>query len=197
LYAKLRAGCGLYGSTIFPKCLEKSLMGNQPKYSNYRAGLEVLGQQYLAHISELSSSTTSLSEAQLREARKDLSDKHSLSCSQERQAIIAQSRIDRAAARERYLQAEWWQLQLRKEGQLAKMLGSALPGESPQELGRLAEEDRLRAKEGLVALSGPGQQISYKRLDELVPEERKARLQAELMQREWIRERRARRQSLG
>jgi hypothetical protein len=88
-------------------------------------------------------------------------------------------------------------LQLRQEGQLAKMLGTALPGESPQELQRLAEEDRLRAKEGLVALSGPGEQISYKRLDDLVPEDRPARLQAEWMQSEWIRERRARRQSLG
>jgi hypothetical protein len=172
-------------------------MDNQPKWSNYIAGLEVLGQEYLSHLWELSSSTPSLSEGQLREARKDLSDKHSLSCSQERQAIIAQSRSDRAAARERYLQAEWRELQLRKEGQLAKMLGSALPGESPQELGRLAEEDRLRAKEGLVALSGPGEQISYKRLDDLVPEERPARLDAEWMQSEWIRERRARRQSLG
>lgn len=171
-------------------------MDNQPKWSNYSAGLEVLGQEYQAHLWELSS-TSSLSEAQLREARKDLRDKHSVFCSQERQAIIAQSRSDRAAARERYLEAEWRNLQLRQEGQLAKMLGSALSGESPQELHRLAEEDRLRAKEGLVALSGPGEQFSYKRLDELVPQDRPARLQAEWMQSEWIRERRARRLSLG
>jgi hypothetical protein len=176
--------------------LENYLLDNPPKYSNYSAGLEVLGQQYLANLSELSL-TPSLSEAQLGEASKDLSDKHSLSCSQERQALIAQSRSDRAAARERYLEAEWRNLQLRQEGQLAKMLGSALPGESPQELQRLAEEDRLRAQEGLVALSGPGGQISYKRLDGLVPEDRNARLEAEWMQSEWIRERRARRQSLG
>jgi hypothetical protein len=181
---------------IFPKCLEKYLMDSQPKWSNYSAGLEVLGQEYLSHLSELSS-TPSLSEAQLREARKNLSGEHSLSCSQERQAIIAQSHSDRAAARERYLQAEWRNLQLRQEGQLAKMLGSALPGESPQELQRLAEEDRLRAKEGLVALSGPGEEISYKRLDELVPEDRGARLQAELMHSGWMRERRLRRLSLG
>jgi hypothetical protein len=171
-------------------------MGNQPKWSNYTAGLEVLGQHYLAHLSELSS-TPSLSEAQLREARKDLSDKHSLFCSQERQAIIAQSRSDRAAAWERYLQAEWRNLQLRQEGQLAKMLGSALPGESPQELEWLAEEDRRRAQEGLVALSGPGEQISYKRLDDLAPEDRGARLGAEWIHSEWSRERRASRLSLG
>jgi hypothetical protein len=175
---------------------EKYLMDNQPKWSTYTAGLEVLGREYLANLSELSS-TTSLSEAQLREASKDLSDKHSISCSQERQAIIAQSRRDRAAARVRYLQAEWRHLQQRQEGQLAKILGYPLPGESPQDLKRLAEDDRLRAKEGLVVLTSPGEQISYKRLDELVPEERGARLQAEWMQSEWIRERRARRQSLG
>jgi hypothetical protein len=34
-------------------------------------------------------------------------------------------------------------------------------------------------------------------LDDLVPEDRPARLDAEWMQSEWIRERRARRQSLG
>ena len=171
-------------------------MGNQPKWSNYTVGLEVLSQEYLANLSKLSSSTPSLSEPQLREARKDLSDEHSLYCSEERQAIIAQSRSDRAAAWERYLEAEWRHLQQRKEGQLAKMLGSALPGESPQELERLAEEDRRRAKEGLVALSSPGKQISYKRLDELVPEDRPARLEAELLHSEWSRERRASRLSL-
>jgi hypothetical protein len=68
---------------------------------------------------------------------KDLSDKHSLSCSRERRAIIVQSRNDRAAAWERYLEAEWRNLQLRQEEQLAKMLGSPLPGETPQELERL------------------------------------------------------------
>jgi hypothetical protein len=111
-------------------------MGNQPKWSNYTVGLEV-GQKYLAHLSELSS-TPSLSEPQLREARKDLSDKHSLYCSQERQAIIAQCRRDRAAAWERYLEAEWRHLQQRQEGQLAKMLGSPLPGESCLEAPRFA-----------------------------------------------------------
>ena len=41
---------------------------------------------------------------------------------------------------------------MRREGHLAKILGPALPDELPEELRRLAEEDRLRAEEDLVEL---------------------------------------------
>jgi hypothetical protein len=169
-------------------------MGNQSKRPNYSVGLEMLHQEYLAQLSELSS-IPSLSEPQLREARKDLSDKHRLYSSQERQAIIAQSRSDRAAAWERYLEAERRDVRLRQEGHLARILGAPLPDESPQELERLAEDDCRRAQEGLVDLIGPGEDISYKGVDNLVPEDRGARLEAELMRSEWIRERRASRAS--
>jgi hypothetical protein len=167
-------------------------MGNQSQWPNYSVGLEVLRQEYLACLSELRSSP-SLSEPQLQEARKDLSDEHRLHCSQERQAIIAQSRSDRGAAWERYLEAERRDVQLRQEGHLARILGAPLP----DELKRLAEADRRRAQEGLVELlGGPGEEISYKRVDDLVPEDRGARIEAELMRSNWIRERRASRQSL-
>jgi hypothetical protein len=85
---------------------------------------------------------------------------------------------------------------LRQEGHLAKILGAPLPDESPQELKRLAEDDRRRAQEGLVELGGPSGEISYKGVDDLVPEDRGARIEAELMRSECIREHRASRASL-
>jgi hypothetical protein len=44
---------------------------------------------------------------------------------------------------ERYLEAEKRELELRQKGHLAKILDGPLPDESPQELERLAQEDRL------------------------------------------------------
>jgi hypothetical protein len=41
---------------------------------------------------------------------------------------------------------------MRREGHRAKILGPALPDESPEELRRLAEEDRLRAEEDRAPL---------------------------------------------
>ena len=60
------------------------------------------------------------------------------------------------------MEAERKELQMRKGGHLAKMLGRALPDESPEELKRLTEEDRLRAQEGLVELMDERGEITYK-----------------------------------
>src|SRR5215210_3438261 len=49
------------------------------------------------------------------------------------------------------------ELELRKGGQLARMLGEPLPGEPRAELLRLASEDRSQAEEGLVALMSDGE----------------------------------------
>lgn len=94
------------------------------------------------------------------------------------------------------MEAERRELQMRREGHLAKMLGTALPDESPEELERLAEEDRLRAEEGLVELMDERGQITYKHIDDLAPENRLARISAEGARIEWLVERRARRPPL-
>jgi hypothetical protein len=60
--------------------------------------------------------------------------------------------MDNEEAWERFMKAERRELQMRREGHLAKILGPVLPDESPEELRRLAEEDRLRAEEDLVKL---------------------------------------------
>jgi hypothetical protein len=91
-----------------------------------------------------------------------------------------------------YMEAERKELQMRKGGHLAKMLGRALPDESPEELKRLTEEDRLRAQEGLVELMDERGEITYKHIDELSPENRMARIRAEGARIEWIVERQSR-----
>jgi hypothetical protein len=87
---------------------------------------------------------------------------------------------------ERYLEAEKRELEMRREGHLARILDGPLPGESPQELERLAEEDRLRAQEGLVELKSESGEIIYKPFDSLTPQDRSARIRAEGERVAWI-----------
>jgi hypothetical protein len=56
------------------------------------------------------------------------------------------------AAWERYLIAEQRAPVARAEGILARSLVEALPGESQEELDRIAEEDKRLAREGLLQL---------------------------------------------
>jgi hypothetical protein len=58
------------------------------------------------------------------------------------------------------------ELELRKDGQLAELLGEALAREPSAELRRLASEDRKQAEEGLVALISNGK-MYYKPVEEL------------------------------
>jgi hypothetical protein len=97
---------------------------------------------------------------------------------------------------ERYMEAERRELQMRREGHLAKLLGRALANESPEELKRIAEEDRLRAQEGLVELMDKRGKITYKRIDELVLGDRTARTRAEGVRIEWLAQRWARKRHL-
>jgi hypothetical protein len=96
-----------------------------------------------------------------------------------------------------YMEAERRELQMRTEGHLAKLLGRALPGETPEELERIAEEDRLRAEEGLVELMDESREITYKHIDDLAPRDRRARVRAEGARIEWIAERQSRRPPLS
>ena len=75
----------------------------------------------------------------------------------------------------------------RRDGKLAKAIGKALPGESPQDLQETAREDQSKAQEGLVPLlwTGGGK-LSYKHIDELTPENLLARLEAEREQINWL-----------
>ena len=87
---------------------------------------------------------------------------------------------------ERYLEAEKREVELRQKGHLAKILDGPLPDESPEELERLAEEDRRKAQEGLVELKSENGEIIYKPFDDLTPQNRTARIRAEGERVAWI-----------
>ena len=92
------------------------------------------------------------------------------------------------AAYKSFMQAELRELELRKEGQLARLLGEPLPGEAPAALQRLATEDQKQAEEGLVALMSNGK-VFYKRLEELREEDMPARIAANRLRTTWLKER--------
>jgi len=92
------------------------------------------------------------------------------------------------AAWKSFLQAELRELELRKDGQLVRLLGEPLPGEPPVALQRLASEDRRQAEEGLVALISNGK-VFYKHLKELSEEDMPARVAAKRLRTTWLKER--------
>ena len=95
----------------------------------------------------------------------------------------------RKAVWESFMRRERKELELRKEGQLARLLGEALAGESPAALGRLALEDQRQAEEGLVALTRNGKTY-YKLLEELTEGDMAARIAADRLREAWLKERR-------
>lgn len=107
----------------------------------------------------------------------------------ERKRAEERDRARRDDAWERFMRSERRGLEMRKDGQLAELLGEALPGESQAALQHLASEDRKQAEEGLVSLLSGGN-VSYKRLDELLPEDVPARAAAERSRTAWLKKRR-------
>jgi hypothetical protein len=89
---------------------------------------------------------------------------------------------------ESFMQAERRELELRKDGQLSRLLGEPLPGEAPAALQRLASEDRRQAEEGLVALMSEGE-VFYKHIEELSEEDMSVRIAANRMRMTWLKER--------
>ena len=87
-----------------------------------------------------------------------------------------------------FMEAELRELELRKDGQLARLLGEPLPGEAPEALHRLATEDRRQAEEGLVALMSNGK-VSYKHVERLCEEDMPARIAANRLRTTWLKDR--------
>jgi hypothetical protein len=94
----------------------------------------------------------------------------------------------RLATWKEFMQEERRELELRKNGQLAKMLGEPLPGEPPALVLQLASEDRKQAEEGLVALMSDGE-VFYKHLEDLSLGDVPARIAAVSSQTAWLKER--------
>jgi len=87
------------------------------------------------------------------------------------------------------MRRELRELELRKEGQLAGLLGEALAGESSAALRRLVREDQRQAEEGLVALMSNGK-VYYKLVEELTEGDMAARIAANRLREAWLKERR-------
>ena len=94
----------------------------------------------------------------------------------------------RQAAWESFMRRERRELKLRKDGQLAGLLGNALAGESPAALRRLVREDQRQAEEGRVALMSNGK-VYYKLVEELTEGDMAARIAAERLRSAWLKER--------
>jgi len=96
---------------------------------------------------------------------------------------------------EQYLEVERRELEQRRNGHLGRALGRALPGESQEDLDRMAEEDQRKAEEGLVELRS-GDEVWYKHIDEMTREDRQARIESENARATWLRERLSRQSPL-
>jgi hypothetical protein len=94
----------------------------------------------------------------------------------------------RLVAWKAFMQAERRELELRKNGQLARMLGQPLPWESKAVVLRLASEDQRQAEEGLVGLMRDGE-VFYKHLEELSEWDMPARNAASRSRATWLKER--------
>jgi hypothetical protein len=105
-----------------------------------------------------------------------------------RRAIKEERREAQLVVWKSFVQSEMRELEMCKEGQLAKLLGEPLPGEAPEALQRLADEDRIQAEEGLVALMSNGNVI-YKHVEELSEEDMPARVAANRLRITWLKER--------
>jgi hypothetical protein len=84
-----------------------------------------------------------------------------------------------------FMDLERARLQEHASGKMARTLGYALPGESQEELDRIAAEDQRLAQEGIVKLK-VGEGIHYKHIDELTREDRTARIEAEREEVDWL-----------
>jgi hypothetical protein len=89
---------------------------------------------------------------------------------------------------ESILQNERKALERRREGYLAKAIGDPLPGEDPQELDRLIQEDVSYSEQGKVMLRR-GDDVWWKHIDDLTPSDLGVRIAARHRQIEWLLER--------
>lgn len=96
--------------------------------------------------------------------------------------------LAQCAAWKSFMQTELRERELRRDGQLSRLLGEPLPGESPAALQRLASEDRRQAEEGLVALMSNGK-VRYKHVEKLSEEDMPSRVAAKSVRTTWLKKR--------
>jgi hypothetical protein len=87
---------------------------------------------------------------------------------------------------EAFMKTERRQLQERASGKMRRAIGRVLPGESREELERIAAKDQRLARAGFVKVRR-GERFSYKHIDNLTREDRWARIEAERATTAWLR----------
>ena len=87
-----------------------------------------------------------------------------------------------------YIEMEHEQLAQRAAGQMARMLGRALPGESQEELDLIASEDRFLAQAGYRCLR-QGYKVWVSHIDDISREDCLARLEYEKTLVRWLKSR--------
>ena len=107
---------------------------------------------------------------------------------EERRQLREEERVRaRRAEWEAFIREERRELKLRKEGQLAELLGQRLAGESSADLRRLASLDRRQAEEGLVALTCNGK-VHYKPVEKLEEGDMEARIASIRLRETWLKD---------
>jgi len=81
------------------------------------------------------------------------------------------------------------QLQQRASGKMARALGRPVPGETQEEIDRIAEDDRLKAQQGLVRPMREDGKEYFLRVEGLTSENRPDRIRAERTTVAWLKER--------
>jgi len=84
---------------------------------------------------------------------------------------------------------EWAQLQQRASGKMSRALGRPVPGETQDEIDRIAEDDRLKAQQGLVRLMGEDGGEYFLLVEGLTRENRPDRIRAERATVAWLKQR--------
>jgi hypothetical protein len=87
---------------------------------------------------------------------------------------------------EGFMHMERVQLAERASGKMRRAIGRVLPGESREELERIAAKDQRLARAGFVKVRR-GERFSYKHIDDLTCEDRRARIEAERATTAWLR----------
>jgi hypothetical protein len=87
---------------------------------------------------------------------------------------------------EGFLETERMQLAERAHGKMRRAIGLILPGESREQLERIASEDQRMARAGLVRLKS-GNRICYKHINDLTREDCWASIRAERDMIAWLR----------
>ncbi|WP_119069517.1 hypothetical protein [Rubrobacter indicoceani] len=90
---------------------------------------------------------------------------------------------------EEFLAREFRELELRKNGQLARLLGEPLPGDPVELLEEFVRQDQEKARQGILTLTS-GEKTFYKHINDLTREDMAARTVANSLRTNWLKERR-------